>query len=131
MTLISINVHSVTSIEVTRPKPLSGGGTHTADVKITNGDGTLFEVTCFADTPEPLTLADNGLGDFARKALEITQRHLLLPPDSGLTEHVAFNELLALIDTHPAAIALSNAPKPRPAEENAPVPAMAEDEEPF
>lgn len=51
----------------------------------------------------------SDLADFARRALFITQRYL--PPDSGVTQDEAFGELLALIDTHPALIAMSRDPK--------------------
>jgi hypothetical protein len=47
---------------------------------------------------------------FAKQALAIIQKYL--PSDSGVTEGAAFSELLALIDTHPALIALSKAGKP-------------------
>lgn len=46
------------------------------------------------------------LEDFAWKALAIVANYL--PPDSGVSQDEAFNDLLALIDTHPALIQLVN-----------------------
>lgn len=131
---ILTNVHDVARIEVTTPRLLMGAGCYTADVRISTADGALFEVTCFADRPELVTPADQGMRDFGRKALDITQAYL--PPDSGITEHEAFKQLLALIDTHPAMLALSLAAEPTAAQapiEPAPVAAeaAAEDLVPF
>ena len=49
----------------------------------------------------------NDLEDFAWKAHTIIANYL--PPDSGISQDEAFNDLLALIDTHPAIFKLIHA----------------------